>query len=163
MPKKTKETRIREETIRLNILFEGVDANQRSIVSPLIQNAAFMRIALEDLMETINAEGVTEIYQNGANQKGVKQSAALQAYNSTMKVYAPVIKTLAGLLPPERRAALTAAKPEPREKTPEEIEAEWAVEMEREREHQRQLQAEIDRAVEYQRQQRERDRQRRER
>ena len=121
MAKKSKETRIKEELIRLKNLFCEVDANQRSMVDPLLQNAAFMKVTLEDLQESILIEGATDIYQNGANQKGMKTSASLQAYNSTMKIYASVIKTLAGLLPPERRAALAVTPPAPRKKTPEEI------------------------------------------
>lgn len=99
----TKETRIKAELKRISVLFEDVADNQRAIVAPLLQNAAFMKVTLEDLQEIINREGVTDIYQNGANQKGTKQSATLQSYNSLIKNYANVTKTLAGLLPPERK------------------------------------------------------------
>ena len=60
-----------------------------------------MKVTLEDLQRIINEEGVTETYQNGANQRGIKQSATLQSYNSLIKNYASVIKTLSQLLPKE--------------------------------------------------------------
>lgn len=101
MPEKTKDQRINEELARISRYFETVAENQRAIVKPLLQNAAFMKVTLEDLQEIINAEGVTEIYQNGANQRGVKQSATLQSYNSLIKNYASVVKTLSQLLPKE--------------------------------------------------------------
>ena len=120
MPKITKEKRISDEIKRISELFEEVDANQRAAAIPLIQNAAFMKVTLEDLQEIINTEGVTETYQNGANQHGVKQSATLQSYNSLIKNYAAVIKTLSSLLPPEKKPVQNPWKP----KTAEEIEAE---------------------------------------
>ena len=57
-----------------------------------------MRATLEDLQEEVNTYGTTEEYQNGPNQSGFKQSAALQAYNATVKNYNATIKTLAGIL-----------------------------------------------------------------
>lgn len=105
----TKENRISEELNRISKFFDEVDGNQRAIVTPLLQNAAFMKVTLEDLQASINAQGATDEYKNGANQHGIKQSAALQAYNSLIKNYAGVIKTLSNLLPPEKKAdALTS-------------------------------------------------------
>ena len=152
-----KENRISEELKRISQYFEKVDANQRAIVSPLLQNAAFMKETLEDLQEVIKKEGVTEEYQNGANQRGVKQSAALQSYNSLIKNYASVIKTLSQLLPPDekRRAVSSIFDWEPREKTEEELEEE----RQRQEEHERKLKADLERAIEYQRLQREREKQ----
>lgn len=85
-----------------------------------------MKVTLEDLQKVINTEGVTEEYQNGANQRGVKQSAALQSYNSLIKNYASVIKALSQLLPPEKKATAYSSFQilNPREKTEEELEAE---------------------------------------
>ncbi len=100
----TKENRISAELNRISKFFDEVDANQRAIVTPLLQNAAFMKVTLEDLQESINKGGATDEYQNGANQHGIKQSAQLQAYNSLIKNYANVIKTLSGLLPREKKA-----------------------------------------------------------
>ena len=102
MPKKkekTKEERISEELDRLYQRFEDIDANKKVVLVPLIQNAAFMKVSLEDLQEIINRDGVTETYQNGANQYGVKQSAAVQSYNALIKNYAAVIKQLSGYVP----------------------------------------------------------------
>ena len=93
---------IENEKNRIGHYFEGMPENKKAIISPLIQNAAFMKVTLESLQERINSEGVTEIYQNGANQCGVKQSATLQSYNSLIKNYAGAIKTLSQFLPQEK-------------------------------------------------------------
>ena len=150
MPKKSKETKIAEELTRMQAKFDLIDGNQREIVLPLLQNAAFMKVTLDDLQEIINAEGATDTYQNGANQYGQKQSATLQSYNALLKNYTAVIKTLAGLVPYERKEykpgqldALAGEKI-----TPEEA-ARRQKELDRERQNDMAL------AIEYQRQERE--------
>ncbi len=95
----SREKRIEHELSRISIYFEELDENKKAMIEPLLQNAAFMRIALEDLQEEISKEGPVEQYKNGNQQYGMKQSAALQAFNSTIKNYAVVIKTLTGFLP----------------------------------------------------------------
>ena len=149
MKTKSKEARIRDELDRLSELFAGLEDDKRSLVGPLMQNAAFMRVTLEDLQEIIIEEGPTEIYTNGQHQEGVKQIAAVQAYNSLIKNYVSVIKSLAQYLPYKK--TVTPTPWAPREKTEEELEAE-----EREREeHEQQIREEHRLAVEYQREQRE--------
>ena len=95
----SKEKRIEEELQRISVWFSGLEENELAIVSPLLQNAAFMKVTLDDLQEIINKEGCVERYQNGENQYGVKQSAALQSYNNISKIYASVNKTLWSYLP----------------------------------------------------------------
>ena len=128
MAENTKEKRIKAELKRLQAKFELVDGNQREVVAQLLQNAAFMAVTLQDLQEIINAQGVTDEYKNGANQYGTKASATLQSYNALIKNYANVIKTLAQLVPPERKPE----PPAPPKPTLEEIAAERA-ETERQR------------------------------
>lgn len=117
----SKEKRINKELKRLNKLFDQVDENQKSVVAPLLQNASFMKVTLEDLQEIVNREGVTDEYKNGANQHGTKQSAVLQSYNSLIKNYSGVMKTLSQLLPRATKKYIQELPP--REKTAEEIEA----------------------------------------
>ena len=142
--------RIKEEFSRISGFFEDLAENQKSILMPLIQNAAFMRVTLEDLQQIIAEQGPVEAYQNGANQYGMKQSAALQSYNALVKNYAAVIKSLFSELPPMKRQEAELVT---RVKTAEEREAEA---QERERQE-RKREDEIQRAIEYQRKLRELD------
>lgn len=98
------------ELARISVYFNALDEKQKAVISPLIQNAAFLRVTLDELQETINSDGLVDEYQNGRNQSGMKQSASLQAYNNTMKVYLMTIKTLFGFLPPKARQAATFAE-----------------------------------------------------
>ena len=99
MAEKNKNLRIKSEFKRIALFFQELDEKKRDLVIPLIQNAAFMKVTLEDLQEIIIRDGVTEEYQNGANQHGIKQSATLQSYNALIKNYSSVIRSLAQYLP----------------------------------------------------------------
>lgn len=107
MSELTKEKRIEEELSRISIYFAEMDENQRAVIDPIIQNSAFMKIQLDDLQEIINREGVIDHYMNGANQYGLKPSATLQSYNTLVKNYAAVNKTLFSLLPKKREKQLS--------------------------------------------------------
>lgn len=101
MARKKKETRIAEEFKRLDELFTRLPGNKYALVLPLLENAAFMKVELEDLRTAISANGSTETYQNGANQKGQKASAELQAYTAMIKQYCAISERLEKMLPAE--------------------------------------------------------------
>ena len=97
-----KEKRIFREYLRIGSFFESLNDTQFAMLLPLIRNAAFMRITLDELSNLINQNGPVEEYKNGAEQFGIKQSAALQSYNALVKNYAAIIKTLFEKLPREK-------------------------------------------------------------
>ena len=105
----SKETRIKREYARMKKLFSTMPENELNFCDPLLQNAAFMFATLQDLQQAINANGVTDVYQNGANQSGTKASADLQAYNSLAKVYNALMDKLSAKLPKEVRKSKLAA------------------------------------------------------
>ena len=105
MAKDSKDKRIKQEIDRLQKVFSGIPDGQKTIINGQINRAAFMRVTLEELEALINEGSVVEKYQHGANQSGMKESAVLQAYNSTIKNYTAVIKQLISLLPTEEKKA----------------------------------------------------------
>ena len=140
----TQDIRVFEEFSRIFKFYESLSENKKEFLSPLIQNAAFMRVTLDDLQEIITKEGPVDSYQNGANQSGMKQSAALQAYNALVKNYASVIKRLTDMLPPMKQNAVSFAQIKPAREQDED-------------ERIKQINEEIDRAVVFQQKQRELD------
>ena len=109
----TKDQRISQEYARMKELFSAMPENELMFCDPLLQNAAFMKVTLEDLQKAINENGVTDSYQNGANQSGTKASADLQAYNSLAKVYNALMDKLSAKLPREiRKSKLQAMRDE---------------------------------------------------
>ena len=105
----TKDQRIRQEYERMTELFASLPENELRFCDPLLQNAAFMCVTLQDLQESINENGMTEEYRNGANQSGTKASADLQAYNSLAKVYNALMDKLSAKLPKEIKQSRLAA------------------------------------------------------
>lgn len=108
-----------------------------------------MKVTLDDLQEYIAENGVIDYYQNGANQSGLKPSAALQSYNSLIKNYSATVKSLCFYLPPMKKQSFTAASTIPAVN----IEAERRAEEER----RRRVKKETDLAIEYQKWQREQE------
>lgn len=142
MKKLTKEEQITAEVERINALFERADANKMAIARPLIENAAFMRVTLAEMQEIINRDGVIDHYTNGQHQGGAKASAAVQGYNSLVKNYTAIIKTLMSLVPLEVRKTTMAQIQEQTKPT------------ETEEERRERINAEIARAVAWQAEQR---------
>ena len=105
MPKIKQTTRISRERQRLEKILEGADANQREIAAALIDRAAYLTVALEDLEKEIAVDGWTEEYRNGQNQTGVKKSAAADAHISLTKNLTAITKQLLEITPPARRSS----------------------------------------------------------
>lgn len=101
--KAEKEAAIRKEELRLKRAFRDLDKNKMSTVKQLIATAAFLSVTLRELEEEINRNGVTEEYQNGANQYGVKQSAAAVTHIAMTKNLTSIMKQLADLAPAEKK------------------------------------------------------------
>ncbi len=95
----TKEQKIKAEMRRLNSLFKNMPKDTKKVVKSLIENAAFMSVTLSELQEHINLNGVTDKYQNGANQWGTKKSPEVEIHISMTKNHTAVMKQLADLLP----------------------------------------------------------------
>ena len=149
--KKLKITRINEELSRIKVWYSEIDENQLAVIDPLLQNAAFMRCTLDDLQDEINNFGATDSYQNGENQYGMKQAAALQAYNSLLKNYVATVKVLASYLPRMKRAAVFPYVFQAVEKSDEEI----AEELRKAEIRSERIRAEIEAAAEKQKSDRE--------
>lgn len=94
-----KEDRIKAEQDRLLELFQDLDENELKVAEGLICQASFLLVTLEDLQLSIIQNGAVGEYKNGANQFGTKQSAELQAYNTTMRTYNAVVNKLLKIVP----------------------------------------------------------------
>lgn len=94
---------IKGELRKMKKMFANLPENERKFIEPLLQNAAFMRVVLEDLQEQIAENGCVEEYSNGENQGGKKMSAELSAYNTTVRNYNAVMVKLIERLPKEEK------------------------------------------------------------
>lgn len=103
LQQKQKEAEIHKEELRLKRAFKDLDKNKMSTVKQLISTAAFLSVTLRDLEDEINRNGVTEEYQNGQNQYGVKQSAAAVTHIAMTKNLTSIMKQLTDLVPSEQK------------------------------------------------------------
>lgn len=94
---------IKRELSRMKKMFGNLPENELKFIEPMLQNAAFMRVILEDLQEQIAESGCVEEYTNGENQGGKKMSAELSAYNSTVRNYNAVMVKLIERLPKQEK------------------------------------------------------------
>lgn len=94
-----KQKLIKKEVTKFKKIYRDVDESKRKNVEKLIDNAAWMAVSLEELRDKIDEEGYTEVYTNGANQCGVKDSTYVKAYNTMIKNYNATIKLLLDQMP----------------------------------------------------------------
>ena len=98
-----KENRIKKEVARLNKIFVNLDKNKLATVKSLINTAAFYAVSMQELEETINQEGYTQEYKNGANQYGIKESAEAALHIQMTGKLTTIVKQLCELCPVEMR------------------------------------------------------------
>jgi hypothetical protein len=99
MGKKSPKTILKERIEELNGIFAEVSADKMKIVGPTIVRLAKMEQYLVSLEDEIDKVGFTEVYQNGANQSGTKESTASRSYSTVVKNYNALVRTLLTLLP----------------------------------------------------------------
>lgn len=96
---KKRKSLILKEKKKLSIILENMDKKTRRTCESLIDDAAFMAVTLDELRKIIARDGPVERYQNGENQKGLKKSAAVEAYDKMVNTYSKVTKQLVDMLP----------------------------------------------------------------
>lgn len=91
--------RINKEFKRLSKFTDNLPEDKKVVLLNLFNEAAFMAVTLEETRKLISRDGVVETYQNGANQHGVKKSAAVEVYDKMMNTYSKVVKQICDALP----------------------------------------------------------------
>jgi hypothetical protein len=99
-----KQKLIKKELNKIKKLYADMDGNVKKSVEKLAENAAWMAVSLEELRQQIDEEGYEEVYQNGANQCGKKDSIAVKNYNTIIKNYNATIKLLMDQLPEHQQS-----------------------------------------------------------
>lgn len=96
---KQRKNKIKAEKKRLEDIFSSIESGRKKLVESLIEDAAFQRITLEETRAIISRDGIIETYQNGANQRGIKKSSAVEVYDKLVNTYSKIIKQLCDMLP----------------------------------------------------------------
>lgn len=100
MDQEEKKKRIDKERRRLSRQFAKLEKPNRAVVDGLIEQAAFLRVQLQELSEDLIEHGVTELFQQGEKQDPYdRQRPAANIYNSMNANYQKIIAKLNDLLP----------------------------------------------------------------
>ena len=81
---------VQSEYNRLKLLFTSVDPTKSELVDNLINEAAFMRVQLENTQAQIKKYGAIQISSKGSQ----RQTEAAKFYTKLVNSYGTVIKTL---------------------------------------------------------------------
>jgi len=95
-----KQARIKRELNRLKKIFAALPDDARNVADGLIQEAAFMRVTLEETRAVIDREGVIERFEQGV-QRFYREHPATKVYTALINRYQAVMKQLIDLLPAE--------------------------------------------------------------
>lgn len=107
--KKNRDTRIKDEYGRLKELFADVPKNKQELCQGLLENAAFMKVALDDLRKVVTEEGAIKECVNGNGFTVLQEHPAQKSYNSMINRYSSVIADLAKILPESSGSSKLAA------------------------------------------------------
>lgn len=93
-----KDTLVNREIARLTNLFKDIDSNRRLTAKGLIEEAAYMRITLQELKVEIDKDGPIDEMQQG-DYSILREHPALKAYNTMVQRYTNIIDKLTNLHP----------------------------------------------------------------
>ena len=94
---------INKEIKKLSALFEKIeDDNVRTLVNSLIEEAAFLKVALTQAKEELKCEGLTAETKN-ASQRFVKAHPSTTIYEKYARQYTQIVNQLIEYLPKQEQ------------------------------------------------------------
>ena len=93
-----KDRQTKKEMMKLRRLFKNLPKDKMKAADGLIQEAAFMKVTLEETRHVIDQEGILEKFEQGA-QKFLREHPATKVYNTMIQRYATVCKQLFDMIP----------------------------------------------------------------
>ncbi len=98
---------IKKEFTKLKKLFANIDHDEKkTLVFSLLEEAAFLKVALTQAKEELKAEGLTTETKN-ASQRFVKAHPSTAIYEKYSKQYTSIINSLIEYLPPKEKTAVS--------------------------------------------------------
>lgn len=98
---------VKKEIRKLNKMFEGIeDEDKKTLVKSLIEEAAFLKVALTQAKEELKVEGLTAETKN-ASQKFIKAHPSTAIYEKYARQYTQIINQLIEYLPPKEKKTVS--------------------------------------------------------
>lgn len=95
-----REKKIKQEINRIKKLYKDFEKDKIKVIEGLINEAAFMKISLEDLRIDLSKNGLIELFEQG-EQSFNRERPEVKIYTTFMQRYSNVMKQLLDLLPVE--------------------------------------------------------------
>lgn len=94
----------RDKLLKKNInkykrIFKNIDEDKKTFIEKLYVEAAFMEQTLFELQERIKEEGAVKTFTNGNGFEVVQEHPASKTYNTMIRNYNGIIKTLIEHIP----------------------------------------------------------------
>ena len=83
-----------------------ISEHKMKVIEPVVLNAAFMKVKLDEAREQIKHETITVEYDNGGGQKGIRENPVFKAYEALWKSYMLGMDKILGIIPEEQRQEL---------------------------------------------------------
>lgn len=92
------------EIKRLTTLLEeyGISDKRIKVLSPIIENTAWMKVKLDDAREAVKTSNVVIPYDNGGGQTGLRENPLFKGYESLWKSYMAGMCKILDCLPQEQ-------------------------------------------------------------
>ncbi|HBF9753623.1 TPA: hypothetical protein KO397_003653 [Clostridioides difficile] len=97
-----KEKKIKQEVSRLKKNYKDLEKEKVKILDGLVNEAAFLKISLEETREILTKEGLTEIFKQG-KQEFERERLQVKIYLNFMKLYSSVMKQLIDIIPSDKK------------------------------------------------------------
>lgn len=91
---------------RIKKTYKELPKEKVKVVEGLINEAAFMKITLEETRETLMTEGTTELFEQG-EQRFTRKHPCVDIYTTMINRYSTVMKQLIEFMPPEEKKEKT--------------------------------------------------------
>ena len=95
-----KEIKIKRLIEKYEQMCKSLDENKARVAKKLYAEAAFMEVTLEELQKRVNEDGAIISTINGNGFAVLQENPAQKSYNTMIRNYNTVIKTLTEIIPP---------------------------------------------------------------
>ena len=105
------EKNVKAEYRRLISILKKAEVPQQIIeaLKPLLDNLAWQRIKLDETRDAIRSSSVAIPYDNGGNQKGIRENPLFKGYESLWKAYMAGLEKFTSYLPKDVAEETTSA------------------------------------------------------
>ena len=99
--KEERDKAIKKEKKRLAAIYKDIELKRKNTINGLIERAAFMRVSLDELEDSLNNDGFVEMFSQGEQEPYERKRPTADIYNQINNSYQKIIKQLTDLLPKE--------------------------------------------------------------